>query len=177
MSTHSFPPRRSINSTLSSAVACTVLATLVNACTVVRDVPKTGLPAENQIHVLKRDLFFGRMFFRDREPEIFPPWSEPGYARATRFGEWNNQTRQTIDLLPSSIAEYRINPGKWPRVIGVVPTGTRFKLARVTVEQEFEYHAYYYYGEFLDGPYAGKTVLLNDIWPRAGEYIDSKDQN
>ena len=115
------------------------------------------------------------MFYRERdEDELFPPWAEPGEPRATRFfDEWNPKTRESVDLIPESIRAFNGDQPNWRRIKGVIPKGTKFKMARVAFRQFVDSHALYYIAIFVDGPFAGTAVVLNRI-SSPGDYASAQ---
>jgi TPR repeat protein len=117
------------------------------------------------IYELQRNLLFGKIFEPGRdENELFPPWSEPGAAKGRRlYAMWVPGTTEHIDLVPESIAAYNADPGGWGGIDGVIPKGTRLRMTRVIFAQTISVHHYYYIAVFIDGPFAGKLVLLNPI--------------
>jgi hypothetical protein len=76
---------------------------------------------------------------------------------------WVPGTTEHIDLVPESIAAYNADPGGWGGIDGVIPKGTRLRMTRVIFVQTISVHHYYYIAVFIDGPFAGKLVLLNSI--------------
>jgi hypothetical protein len=68
---------------------------------------------------------------------------------------------------PSSIADYRANPAKWPNFVGVLPAGTQLRLQGIEryrypgLEDTFPVHAVIASGEFR-----GREVELS--WISAG---------
>lgn len=117
------------------------------------------------IYELQRNLLFGKIFEVGRdENELFPPWGEPGAAKGRRvYAMWVPGTTDHIDLVPESIAAYNADPGGWGGIDGVIPKGTRLRMTRVIFVQTISVHQYYYFAAFIDGPFAGKLVLLNPI--------------
>jgi hypothetical protein len=117
------------------------------------------------IYELQRNLLFGKLFEPGRgENELFPSWGEPGAAKGRRlYAMWVPGTTEHIDLVPESIAAYNADRGGWGGIDGVVPKGTRLRMTSVIFVQTISVHHYYYIAVFIDGPFAGKLVLLNPI--------------
>lgn len=116
------------------------------------------------IYQLKRSLLYGKVFYSIRdEYELFSPWAEPGAPKASRYAEWNAKKREAVDLIPETIKAFTDDPAKWDRIKGVIPKGTKLKMARVIFEQTFDAHYFWYIAVFVDGPFADKPVLLNRL--------------
>lgn len=112
------------------------------------------------IYQLKRNLLYGKVFELNRdEYELFPPWNEHEHG-ASRMGKWNSETGETVDFIPESIEAYNSDPAKWVDIKGVIPKGTKLRMAHVIFEQTIDTHEFYYIAIFVDGPFAGKPVLL-----------------
>lgn len=126
------------------------------------------------LYQLKRDLLYGKLFYPERdEYELFPPWAEPGAPVFTHYSEWDSKTGKNVEVMPKSIEEFNADPTKWGRVKGVIPKRTKIKMARVIFKQYFDSHRFYYIAIFVDGPFAGRPVLLNAILA-AKEHYDSE---
>jgi hypothetical protein len=111
--------------------------------------------ARNQVYQLKHDLFYGKVFITTfDEDELILPKS--GF-----FG-WDSETGQPV-AVPGSIEAYKADPKKWVPIKGIIPSGTRLKMERVIYNQDINTHEYYYFAVFVDGPIAGKSILLNSI--------------
>lgn len=71
-------------------------------------------------------------------------------------------------MAPSTIEEYRANPGRWPRIQGVLPAGTRVRLVGVErhgypgLEDWFEVS-----GVIESGEFRGREVNLGFVSSRA----------
>lgn len=65
---------------------------------------------------------------------------------------------------PRSAAEYQRDPGRWSKIVGVMPSGTRLRVTQVRKESFlFLDTVFSVFAEVLDGPFAGKTVEISWI--------------
>ncbi len=65
---------------------------------------------------------------------------------------------------PASVAEYRAGPGRWPRIVGVLPAGTRVRLEAVVRHRYPMLEDWYQAtGVVLDGEFRGRDVELMRI--------------
>ena len=65
---------------------------------------------------------------------------------------------------------YRADPGRWPKILGILPAGTRVRLDRIERHRypglEDWYEAV---GTLQDGPFAGRKVNLGFISASVGD--------
>lgn len=143
------------------ALICTLL---MAGCTTSQKVqPGDGTTdyVENHIYTLKKPIFLVR--------------HSPGYDSLWITDYYLEPEGHRGDDAPTSIAEYQKDgPREWPRVVRIVPAGTRlqFKEMRITKSISFGEMAHPF-GVLLDGgPPNPGYVGLGRISKDAGRYIN-----
>ena len=135
----------------------------------------------NGVYQTKRDLFYGRAFSPEyQEGELFPPWGEPGAPRATNYTNRDFKTGETFEVVPESIKTFNDHPREWRHIKGVIPKGTKLRTRRVLFSKTSNpdgIDKIYYIAVFIDGPFAGKSVLLNRISTGDNDSAQSVDSS
>jgi len=79
----------------------------------------------------------------------------------------------TGETLPKSMAEYKENPTRWPRITAVISPGTKVQVRKIIMHQSFEYSYSYTEGIiFLD-----KTILEVSLYGLSVSVGDGEGPN
>jgi len=79
----------------------------------------------------------------------------------------------TGETLPKSMAEYKENPTRWPRITAVISPGTKVQVRKIILHQSFEYSYSYTEGIiFLD-----KTILEVSLYGLSVSVGDGEGPN
>lgn len=139
-----------LNRRTAASMVAAVLVTAIAACssTVVDLGSESGLGTDyrqGEVYVLLHDRYLDSPQVRASTPLVIVP-SPHSYP----YGE-----------APQSMDEYRSNPGRWPKISGILPAGTRIRLDRIEHHQYPGLEDWYEIrGTIESGEFRGREVDL-----------------
>lgn len=115
--------------------------------------PEWGGYVYDAAYDLQVDVFLADMKYNSHGPALAPG---PELGSRKRDPMWGG---------PTAVAEYEANPEKWPKMTGVVHSGTRLRTTRMRKEvwSKNGPEPFVVYAEILDGPFAGEKVEITEL--------------